>query len=451
MRPFAPVLLVPLFAAGLASGLASGLFMACGAANVDAPPPQRAAQEVVRCRTFEELMPRFSDALSSGRTEGLRQVMVSHLLLPEGGREGEPPPMAQVLRTVFTTLGRFAQEPPEPGAAEGALCAATPPELSFAHPLCETRRAMELLVHQGKGLDALRLLDPQIAGVLNYVRGTSPASRKAHHYEVAQVVSDLCQQTAQCQATDTADLVLGLTAYLGTPEGRAGLDNALALVTDPRFEPYLRGDGAAYGGETAILALAKVLTDALIGMEHPDDLDNLPLDIVPEDLRPLLQQGLGDLKVLLDPAREPNVFRPLKRALNCLNSKDGNQELIRMVYRLGLEARLPEFGFTRMLQTAVGLRETDERGTLLHLTSRFARALRDDEEGLRAIATVCKELFSTHAPPGQTHFPAQLAVPVIADLFEEGVAAEALCAADTLVYGCAGGPQPACALAESGL
>ena len=441
MRPLVPVLLLAL--------AASALFYACGASNVDAPPPQRSAEEVVRCRTFEELMPRFSSALSTGKTEGLRQVMVDHLLLPEDGREGEPPPMAQVLRTVFTTLGRFADEPPEPGAHDGELCAATPPPLEDAHPLCETRRAMDLLVHEGKGLEALGLLDPQISGVLNYVRGTSPASRKENHYEVAQVISDLCRQTDRCKASDTADLIVGLTAYLGTPEGRQGLDNALAMVTDSRFEPYLRGDGAAYGGEEAIVALAKVLIDAVKGMAHPDDLDNLPLDIVPEDIRPLLQGGIADLKVLLDPAREPNVFRPLKRALNCLKETDANQELIRMVYRLGLEARLPEFGFTRLLETAKGLRDTDERGTLLHLTSRFARAVKQDEDGLRAIAHVCKTMFSTEAPPGQTHSPAELAVPVLADLFEDGVAAEALCAADTLVYGCAGGGQPACALAES--
>ncbi len=428
-----------------ASLLTGAVALSCGARYVDAPPPQRAQEEIVRCRSFDELMPRFSRSLATGRTENLRRVMERHLLESESGRDDEPPPMAILLRSVFGTLSRFAGEPPEPGALEGEVCAQTPPALQSAHPLCEMRRAMDVMVHDGKGLEALRLLDPQIAGVLNYVRGTSPASRnKLGHYEVAQVLSDLCQQTAVCRAEDTADLVLGLTAYLGTEEGRRGLDGAYAMVQDPRLEPYLRGDGAQYGGEEAIVALAKVLIDAVKGMEHPNDLDAVPLDIVPEEIRPLLQAGIADLKILLDPAREPNVFRPLKRALNCLSQKDREQVLIRMVYRLGLDARLKEFGFTRILGTAVGLREADGRGSLLHLTSRFARALRDDEEGLRAISRVCKTVFSTQVPPGETLSPAQLVVPVMADLFEQGVAGEALCAADTLVFGCAGGPQPAC-------
>jgi hypothetical protein len=431
--------------AGLLSGLLAGAQLACGARDIDAPPPQRAHAEIVRCRSFEELMPRFKEALSTGRTEGLRKVMQQHLL--QGEREGEPPPMATVLRAVFGTLARFAREPAEPGAAQGEVCASPPPPVSGAHPMCEMRRAMDLLVHEGRGLEALGHLDPQVAGILNYIRGKSPAARKKDHYEVAQVFSDLCQQTVQCRVEDTADLVLGLTAYLGTPEGKDGLDRALALVKDPRMEPYLRGDGAQYGGEDAIVALAKLLMDAVKGMEHPDDLDNIPLDLVPEDLRPLIRQALADLKVLLDPAREPNVFRPLKRGLNCLNSKDKNNELVRMVYRLGLDARLPEFGFTRMLGTAVGLRETDGRGSLLHLTSVFARTLRNDDQALGALARVCHTLFSTRAQPGELS-PAQLALPDVAELFERGVAGEALCAVDTLVYGCAGGAQPACELAR---
>lgn len=418
--------------------------LSCGARDVDAPPPQRASDEVVRCRSFEELMPRFSRALATGRTENLRRVMEVHLLRPEADREREPPPMALVLRSIFEGLGRFAREPPEPGAIDDALCATPAPPIAASHPMCELRRATDVMVNQGRGLEALRLLDPQIAGVLNYVRGNSPAARKTHHYEVAQVLSDLCQQTVVCRAEDTADLVIGLTAYLGTPEGRAGLDRAYAMVQDPRLEPYLRGDGAHYGGEEAIVALSKLLIGAVVGMEHPGDLAALPLDIVPEEMRPLIREGISDLEILLDPAREPNVFRPLKRALNCLSQKDRNDELIRMVYRLGLGAQMKEFGFTRLLGTAVGLREADGRGSLLHLTGRFARALREDEEGLRALSRVCQTVFSTRVAPGETQSPAEGVVPVVADLFEQGVAAEAICALDTLVFGCAGGPQPAC-------
>ena len=45
---------------------------------------------------------------------------------------------------------------------------------------------------------------------------------------------------------------------------------------------------------------------------------------------------------------------------------------------------------------------------------------------------------------GETQSNAQLALPVIADLAQIGVANEAICAVDTLIYGCSGGHQPAC-------
>ena len=43
-----------------------------------------------------------------------------------------------------------------------------------------------------------------------------------------------------------------------------------------------------------------------------------------------------------------------------------------------------------------------------------------------------------------TQSNAEQALPSVANLFEQGVVGEAICAIDTLVYGCAGGSQPAC-------
>src|SRR5687768_874504 len=101
-------------AAGLLAGVA--LALACGAQDTEAPaPPPRTEPS---CRNFDELMPRFTAALETGKTEGLRLVIQNHLLV--GARDGGvSPPITDVLRSIFVTLARFAALPPEPGALAG--------------------------------------------------------------------------------------------------------------------------------------------------------------------------------------------------------------------------------------------------------------------------------------------------------------------------------------------
>src|SRR5690606_24572458 len=147
-----------------------------------------------------------------------------------------------------------------------------------------------------------------------------------------------------------------------------------------------------------------------------------------EALRPEAQALVADLKKVLDPKLEPNILGPLKAVVVCARSSDPERDLVRMFYRLGLEADLPQFGLTEIVDALVGLRETDDRGTLLHLANTLARAVRSDEQAVTSAAKVCETMFSTRVPPGQSHSPAELALPVVADLFRDGVASEAVCA-----------------------
>ncbi len=405
---------------------------ACGAESLKAPRP---AEQPEQCKRFEELMPRFYRAVSGGHTEGLRTVVQQHLLV--GEREGEAPPINDVMRAVFGTMASFARLPPERGAPAGQTCAVVAPPLEQSHPLCEMRRAMDVLVHQGKGIEALALIDPMLNGAMSYIIGKQPVS-SASHFEVAQVISDMCAQNAVCQLNDGLDLVIALTTYLQTPEGRASLDRLDAMVKNPALQPFLKGDGSQYGGENGIVALARIVIQTVLGMTDPAELDKLPIDRLPAELQPDVKALLADTKKVLDPKREPNVLRPLKKGLNCYSVQDRDLHLIRMLYRLGLEAKLPEFGLTNMMRVMKGLAETDQRGTLLHLTRIIAVAVRADETAVDSAAKLCRTLFSTDGN-------AQKALPVIADLAAQGVASEALCAADTLVFGCTGGFQPACA------
>jgi hypothetical protein len=88
-----------------------------------------------------------------------------------------------------------------------------------------------------------------------------------------------------------------------------------------------------------------------------------------------------------------------------------------------------------LVATTKALRESDPRGSVPELLALWVDALGTDRESVDAIAFVCRTVFSG----------AQDALPAVADIFEQGIIRESLCAADTLVYGCSGGDQPACA------
>jgi hypothetical protein len=274
-----------------------------------------------------------------------------------------------------------------------------------------------------------------LSAILNYVVGRLPSS-SVSHYEVADVLHGMCGQNAVCQLSDTLDLVIAVATYSDTAEGRAALDNLQRFLGNPALQPFLTNDAQQYGGEEGVVALTRLVLDIVQAMDDPSDLDSLPIDAFPEALRADVRQAISDLKLLLDPRREPNVLRAIKKVNTCFTTSDPELHAVRMFYRLWFEAKLPDFSFLNFVTVAVSLRDTDERGTLLHLSRTLAEAVREDEAGMDAAAEVCR-LLSTRAN-------AERAMPVVATLFESGVVGEAICALDTLVYGCAGGTQPAC-------
>lgn len=441
--------------------LAAGALAAssCGADGLQAPAPERPPVDVTQCKEFEALVPAFHRAAQGGRLEPLAEVVRERLAQP--GPRGEAPPISDVLRAIFNTLNRFASLPPEAGAPAGELCVRSSPGSSLsldaglpppaeAQPLCEIRRATDALLHAGQGREALELLEPQVVGILNYVVGRDrrvPTQSVAPHYEVAGVLSNMCQQSAVCRMEDTLDLVNGFVAWLQTPEGDASLARVELLLQNPALAPFLTGEGTTYGGENGVVALADVIIQVVRGMETPDDLDALPLDALPDTLRPDAEAGLADLKLLLAPDRHPNVLVPLKKVLGCNAAQDADRAVVRMVYRLALQEKLPEFGFTRLIATVKGLRAVDSRGTLLQLARTLLVAVRSDERAVQSAARVCEELFRAVPSPGETQSNASRVLPVLGDLFTEGILTESLCALDAFVYGCAGGSAPGCDVA----
>ena len=442
---------------GLAVGAAGAIALSsCGAEGLQAPAPERAQADIAQCKRFAELVPAFQRAAQGGRLESLAEVIRGRLAVP--GPRGEPPPVMDVLRALFATLNELASRPPEPGAPPGELCIPSDPAAALkadaglpppseSQPLCEIRRAMDALLHAGQGKEALERVEPQLVGVLNYVVGRDrkdPSRVVASHYEVAGVLSSMCQQSAVCRMEDTLDLLSAFVAWLKTPEGAASLGRLQALLDNPALSPFLTGEGTTYGGENGVVALVDVILPVVRGMETPADLDALPLDALPEGLKPDAQAGVADLKLLLDPARTPNVLRPLKKVLTCYTAQDAPRDVVRMVYRLALEEKLPEFGFTRLLAAVNGLRTVDGRGTLLGLAETLLAAIRADEQAVDAAAAVCHALFRAVPDPGQAKSNAALALPAVRELFTDGILTESLCALDAFVYGCAGGGAPGC-------
>ena len=413
---------------------------ACGGENAEAPRAEVSdAGVAASCKGFDQLMPNFLKFVDQGKTENLRKVIKDHLLVPE--REGDPPPINDVMRAIFSTLTTLAQAPAEPGAKRGAQCADVPPPLSRANEICEMRRVLDLLVHQGKGLETLEIIDPQMTALVNYVIGKGVDGKP--HYEVAQVVSAQCSQDADCQLSAGLDLAIALTDYLETPEGKKLISDLDALRTagdgGPSVLDLLNSNALA---ENDAVGLSKVLLGA-IQAGTPSDLDALLNNPLLAPYKTTLKPLVDDLKVVLDPNRA--LIGPTRKVLNCVNKKDPNSEVVRMIYRLALGPnKLPAFGLTKLLIVANEVKNADVRGALPHLIGTIARAVRQDEQAIDSAAKVCRTLLSTKVTQGQAQSNAQLALPVVAELFTTGIVAETICAIDTLVFGCTGGPQPAC-------
>jgi hypothetical protein len=418
--------------AALGGGL---LAVACGAGNLEAPPAD-ANPNLEQCRSFEQLMPNFVAAIDQGRTQNLKVVVEQQLLTPL--RAGDSPPAADVLRAVFSTLTAYASEPPEIGAKSGQYCADPAPALAQANKLCEMRRALAVLVHDGKGIDAINLLDPQLTILLNYLTGTGVdcqgKPRTVNHYEVSNLFSRMCAQDANCQLGNGLDLVDGFTAYVQTTPGKKLVADLNVLAQKQSLLDTLKPSNLS---EDQAVALVKGLIPVIQSADSASlksTFNNLPLSAsLKMDLQPIVDD-------LVDVLNHPEIITPTHNALNCLIVKDTNYDIARMVYRLAVAEQCPEFGVTKLANTLQGLETVDSRGSLVYVANVLSTSIRADDTAVDSAALVCKTLFSNGGNPSN----AQLVLPVITDLVEHHVVNEAICAGDTLIFGCSGGPQPAC-------
>lgn len=424
-------------AASIAVAFVLGVWAgACGADKEVAPEPIAPAMQ--QCRTFDQLMPRFVQAISTGRTQNLKTVVENQLL--KTTRDDVPPPINDVLRIIFTTLNALASKPPEPGGTKDNYCApaSAPPPLNLANEVCEMRRSIDVLVHQGKGLEAIAVIEPQLQGIIDYMTGTGTSADKAPHYEVAAAFSNLCSNTAQCQLSNGLDLIIAFTDYANTAPGRKLVQDLNTLGTKTSLTAFLAPQNLT---EDGFVSISRALIPAIQGADPQalqNAFDQLPLSAeLKADLGPLV----ADLKVIL---MTPTLIEPTRKALNCLTVSDRNSDVVRMLYRLAIRDMRPEFGITRLSQVFRQIQDVDQRGSLIFLANTLAKAVRSDEIAIASAASTCKTLLSTSVPAGQAQSNAQLALPVVADLLRNGLVQEAICAVDTLLFGCSGGPQPAC-------
>ncbi|MBL8951073.1 MAG: hypothetical protein JNK82_09870 [Myxococcaceae bacterium] len=419
------------------------VLVACGAENAEAP--RRAPLEGPVCRGFDQLAPNFTTIINQNSTYNLACVVRTKLLQEVNG---EAPPLNDVLRAVFGLIDGFASQPAERNAPPKQpnrpqeLCApdeseALWPPVAQANQLCEIRRLLYVLVHQGKGIDVIDLVDPQLSGALNYILGRG--KDKTKHFEIAGVVSRACSQNGQCQLSNGLDLLVALSAYLESTEGKKTLDDVRVLLNSPTIQGFLDSSAPNALSEDGAVAIARILGPA-IQNASPSDLQNLieqpPLNQFKTELQPLID----DLKFILG---RPELMNPLKRSLVCLTYSDPNYDLVRMLHRLGLRDQLPEFGIRRLAKLLDDLQVIDQRGALIHLLGTLSAAIVADEQAIDSAAKVCQTLFSTTGTAGQSN--AERALPVVADLLAAGVGNEVMCALDTLVWGCSGTTQPACA------
>jgi hypothetical protein len=429
---------------------------------------------------MELMAPALLKALRGGNAERLRVVVERHGLL-EDQPDGSPSPLTSLVYLSLRTLTAMGSDAPEEGAPPGELCNGdNPPAPSASNRTCEARRIIDTFVHRGHGLAALRLIDPLLAGVLNYVVGQAPSATEPH-YELAAMLSASCSK-AFCRTEDALTLLINLFAWLEPTEaqprrgqesvarlnavfshpsidkafglvrssmtaedmvvfGNLLLDNLMALPTDPeKFDlAYHRG---------IEIAVNDLLTKLKVTRDDPEYGDlRLALDEVlgPHEkvdesqphgaLRPLLYD-------LLDPSRPRPVLGVLQRVLDCSRRNDPTSSLMRMVFDLGIKDGVVGLGEIFAALEEVG--RVDERASLVTFARLTLEMLLDDEEGTSAFRQICADLLDTQPPEGGGVSNAELLLPVAADLFEEGAVGEGLCVVDTLLFGCAGGVQPAC-------
>ena len=359
-----------------------------------------------------------------------------------------------------------------------------PPAARDSNRMCEARRILKIFIREGKGEEALHLLDPFIARILSYVVGTGAGTA---HYEAAQVVGATCTK-AYCRIEDTIDVLVGLLAFLeSTFEEPHRAQDVLTLLRDLYAHPGMAAlvERAQQINEADLVTTSNMLVENVANLPtdpsafRRDYLMNLEVklnDLLQSTswnnapyigLRALLDQVIGPhtpsdttspyaktplLLDLFDPSRPYPVLQPLQAVIACLNNLNTQEHLdgiaagVKLVFALGPQSNTGTnaIALADVLGALEGLTEIDDRDSLITFGRRALVMIRDDEEGTTAARKVCAKALDDRAPADGGVPNAELVMPVLQSVFEGGALSELFCLIDTLLYGCASGPQPAC-------
>jgi len=294
----------------------------------------------------------------------------------------------------------------------------------------------------------------------------------------------------------------GLLSALANDGGaNPGAEAGFALITDellcavaavdPDASPDAGGPFASIDG-----LLTGTLFPLIDRQYPPQDIDLPDGGVFHSDLHGEIAAAAADAKDMLDPTAPEPVLQPLQKTLQCatvpgqsLCGRVLRPGFVPMVYHLGFEAKV--VGLSDVLGAVNELvsidAQSEEPGMVMKILHDIAAALNRDDEALGALTGLCHTAFQTQRPcdDGQgsdcpalplnafgpndpTYSPlqegcvngagaayavpsaaclcnAEAVTPEVAQLFKQGMADEIFCVLDTLVYGCAGGSQPACA------
>ncbi len=458
----------------VAGALAAAAF-GCGAQDVEGPPaPPHPAQ----CRSLTELAPALNQVLQ--QDGGKLGTFINRNKLLDPKPDGSQAPLMVVVGLVLSNLSSMGQEP-EAGAPGGQLCNLTdPPAARDANQMCELRRIIKKYVREGNGLDALHAIDPVVGGTLGYIIGAKPGSQS--HYKVADALGASCQK-ASCKTEDLLDMLTGILSFIEpTKEQPKRHLELLAqlndLLNDPRAQPMMQKIVTKMSQDDFV-GIARVLIDNILNFPtdpaqfaaaYHRDLEIKINDLLTSfgiarndpqwaDLRVKLDavlgphEGANDLNKphgnvhallydLLDPTRPDPVLKPMQGELACMKQVDPDFNLVRMTYDLAIVDDV--LGIKNLMGAIQKLAEKDDRLSILSLAKNLIKMIRKDELGTRATREICVTALETQAPAPGEKSNAELLLSVAYDLETDGVMPELICVVDTLLFGCAGGTQPAC-------
>lgn len=478
-------LALPLVALALAF---SSLALGCGAQNrVD----DYAEPVAARCPSITSIAPVLADALNTSSPDRLLDI-VERYGLTEQRADGLPSPLQSVFWMILRTLNDMGADIPEPGAPEGQRCNdLTPPPATDSNRLCEARRLLKLFIHEGAALDSLELISSVMRDLLDEGKGDcgeedgeaceeSFGGLRVGVADVLAIIGDGCGRRDVCDPYDLFDLIIGFLGFLEPTADEPDrphrlLDAIRAPITHPWTEAgllllkdlmttdawiafvnliidnimILPTEGEAFAAryhEGIEVPLNAVLTSAGVTRESEKYGDlRQALDVLigghedplsPHgDARPIIYD-------LLDPAGPWKVLGPLQGFLYCWRNIDPDSDIARFVLELDAGEGVSNLGW--LVDILEALIAVDDRIAMITFTRRTLQMMRADAEGTFAIQRICAAFLDDTPDPRTFETSIEVLLPGVREFFATDTLRELFCLLDAFLYGCSGGPLPAC-------